>query len=174
MFSFFILKRKERNLELDLLWFEKYIIVYVEKCSRCKSRVLYSSRRVGTIGLPFRDRDRGEIKAATSMGMFHERQIQIFTVHVFCALSVAIPPPSPVDTNMHPVAVSTRDRLRSIFAPPFIFLQLIILKGDTDVDDAFKLTLNLTRWNRDIRSDISTWETRRRKKLIELTCSIYF
>lgn len=55
------------------------------------------------------------------------------------------PPPSPVDTNMHPVAVSTRDRLRSIFAPPFIFLQLIILKGDTDVDDAFKLTLNLTR-----------------------------
>lgn len=53
--------------------------------------------------------------------------------------------PPPVDTNMHPVAVSTRDRLRSIFAPPFIFLQLIILKGDTDVDDAFKLTLNLTR-----------------------------
>lgn len=69
------------------------------------------------------------------------RQIQIFMVHVFCLLSVAIPP---VDTNMHPVVVSTRDRLCSIFAPPFIF-QLIILKGDTDVDDAFKLTLNLTR-----------------------------
>lgn len=96
-----------------------------------------------------------------------------FTFLALC-LSQSLPPPSPVDTNMHPVAVSTRDRLRSIFAPPFIFLQLIILKGDTDVDDAFKLTLNLTRWNRDIRSDISTWETRRRKKLIELTCSIYF